>query len=121
MKRCFKVIFMLCLSTFAAGYTYSQTLTKDQLNGRALLAQNCGVCHLQIEIGSKPFGPYLNQATLGGNKAAIHSVIQYGNEKMPGFKYTLNVAQMNAITAYMKTVPVKEAPKKIVDSPNMDD
>ena len=121
MKRCFKVIFLLCLSIFALGYSYSQTLTKDQSNGRALLAQNCGVCHLQIEVGSKSFGPYLNQETLGGNKAAIQSVIQYGNEKMPGFKYTLNVAQMNAIIAYMKTVPIQEAPKRIVDTPNMDD
>ena len=80
-------------------------LNETQAQGRQLLAQACGICHLTPSIGAKTYGPVLNRATAAGNDEAMRIIIANGTERMPAFKYYLKPAEIDAIVAYVKTVP----------------
>jgi mono/diheme cytochrome c family protein len=80
-------------------------LNDQQRAGRQILAQSCGVCHLPTQLNARTFGPRLSQDTAGGNADVIRAVISDGTPRMPGFKHYLDRAQMDAIIAYLKTVP----------------
>lgn len=45
------------------------------------------------------------ESNLGGREDLIATFISNGTERMPGFKYTYNTAQIAAIAAYIKTLP----------------
>jgi mono/diheme cytochrome c family protein len=47
----------------------------------------------------------LSKETLGGQDVALRDFISNGTAKMPGFKYEFKPEQLNAIIAYIKTVP----------------
>jgi len=47
--------------------------------------------------------------TLGGNAEAIGQFISNGTPRMPGFKYTFKPAEIDAIVAYIKTIPAPAA------------
>lgn len=80
-------------------------LNDQQRTGRQLLAQACGVCHLPPVLNSRTFGPRLTKDTAGGNDEIIRAVISDGTPRMPGFKHYLNRVEIDAIIAYVKTVP----------------
>jgi mono/diheme cytochrome c family protein len=80
-------------------------LTDEQRDGRAIFAQSCGVCHLSPVMNAPTYGPRLSQETAGGNADVIRIVIADGTPRMPGFKHYLGLPQINAIIAYLKTVP----------------
>jgi mono/diheme cytochrome c family protein len=84
-------------------------LSETQLLGRQVFAQSCGICHLQPSLGVKTYGPPLNQAAVAGNDEAMRVIIVNGTERMPAFKYYLKPAQIDAIIAYVRTVPVPAA------------
>ena len=42
-------------------------LDAAQKQGRQLLAQSCGVCHLPPALGARTYGPQLSRETAGGN------------------------------------------------------
>jgi mono/diheme cytochrome c family protein len=98
----------LLVALWPAGATAQQAadnLTDQERSGRQLLAQSCGVCHLPPLLNARTFGPRLTKDTAGGNAEVIRAVISDGTPRMPGFKHYLSRAEMDAIIAYMKTVP----------------
>jgi len=80
-------------------------LDATQKQGRQLLAQSCGVCHLPPALGARTYGPQLSRETAGGNDDVIRGIISDGTPRMPGFKHYLGRAEIDAIIAYLKTVP----------------
>jgi mono/diheme cytochrome c family protein len=96
----------------AAPATYAQqtNLNETQLLGRQVFAQSCGICHLQPSLGVKTYGPMLNKAATAGNDEVMRAFIVNGTDRMPGFKYYLKPAEIDAIIAYVRTVPVPDAP-----------
>ena len=85
-------------------------LNETQLLGRRVFAQSCGICHLQPSLGVKTYGPLLNKAAAAGNDEVMRAFIVNGTERMPAFKYYLKPAEIDAIIAYVRTVPVPAAP-----------
>ena len=85
-------------------------LTPAQVRGRIIITQNCNICHLPQNPGSQTYGPLLNKASANGDDALMKTVIQNGLVKMPGWKYTLNDAQINDVIAYIKILPVVAPP-----------
>ena len=81
-------------------------LSETQRLGRQMFAQSCGICHLQPSLGVKTYGPVLNKATAAGNDEVMRAFIVNGSERMPAFKYYLKPAEIDAIIAYVRTVPV---------------
>ena len=96
----------------AAAHAHAQRsdLNETQLLGRQVFAQSCGICHLQPSLGVKTYGPLLNKATAAGNDEVMRAFIVNGTDRMPAFKYYLKPAEIDAIIAYVKTVPVPAAP-----------
>jgi len=100
-------VFILVLA-FAAATAHAQqsTINETQQLGRQVFAQSCGICHLQPSLGVKTYGPVLNKATAAGNDEVMRAFIVNGTDRMPAFKYYLKPAEIDAIIAYVKTVPV---------------
>src|SRR6266852_2138541 len=94
----------------AAAHAQQTDLNETQRLGRQVFAQSCGICHLQPSLGVKTYGPLLNKATAAGNDEVIRAFIVNGTDRMPAFKYYLKPAEIDAIIAYVKTVPVPAAP-----------
>ena len=95
----------------AAAYAQQTDIRETQLSetqrlGRQVFAQSCGICHLQPSLGVKTYGPVLNKAAAGGNDEVMRAFIVNGTDRMPAFKYYLKPAEIDAIIAYVKTVPV---------------
>ena len=80
-------------------------LSETQLLGRQVFAQSCGICHLQPSLGVKTYGPLLNKAAAAGNDEVMRAFIVNGTDRMPAFKHYLKPAEIDAIIAYVKTVP----------------
>jgi mono/diheme cytochrome c family protein len=112
MKRTFPVL--LILLTLGALPAVAQkggaNLTDQQRLGRQILAQSCAVCHLPSGPGAKTYGPALNKSTLPEDDDAIRQTILEGNTRMPGFQYFLQPTQVDAIIAYLRTVPAPARP-----------
>lgn len=107
MKRTVPVL--LLALTFEAqsgiGQKAPQNLTDQQKLGRRFVAQYCAVCHLPSGPGARTYGPSLNRTTLADDDDAMRQTLLEGNTRMPGFKYFLQPAQVDAIIAYLRTVP----------------
>jgi mono/diheme cytochrome c family protein len=82
-----------------------QSLNDKQLLGMRLFNQSCRVCHTKPQMASPLYGPQLSQQSAGGQEAAMHEVISNGTPRMPGFKYHFAPAQIDAIIAYLRTIP----------------
>ena len=80
-------------------------LTDQQRLGRQLLSQSCGVCHLPPARGARTYGPVLHKGTGGGDDQLMRKIIMEGTPRMPAFKYFLQPAEIDAIVAYVRTVP----------------
>jgi mono/diheme cytochrome c family protein len=96
----------------------------QRLLGLRLFNQSCRVCHTKPTLLSGLYGPALSMKTLGGNADAIRAFISNGTARMPGFKYDFTPAQIDAITAYVKTRPITAqaapAPAKANNAPGAD-
>jgi len=110
-KRISRLLAVLAAAAPAA-VAQQADLTDKQLRGRQVFAQSCGVCHLQPSLGVKTYGPVLNKATTAGNDEAMRAFVVNGTERMPAFKYYLKPAEIDAIIAYVRTVPAPVAPSK---------
>ena len=97
------------LLTASAPYAFAQQppdgLNDQQRLGRQVFAQSCGVCHLPPARGARTYGPVLGKTSGGGNDDLVRKVILEGTPRMPGFKYMLQPAQIDAIVAFIRTVP----------------
>jgi len=110
MSRTFTALAALTLAVAVAPLHAQAELPAGELNarqlqGRQVFAQSCGVCHLQPSLGSRTYGPSLNKTSAGGNDAVMRVIIANGSDRMPAFKHYLKPAEIDAIVAYLKTVP----------------
>ena len=85
-------------------------LNDSQKLGQSLFVQSCGVCHLKPQLNSPQFAPTLSRDSASGNEKAMREVIANGTARMPGFKYQFKPEQIDAIVAYLMTVPPPAAP-----------
>jgi mono/diheme cytochrome c family protein len=108
MKRSVPALLLLLAASAPAAYAQQagSNLNETQLLGRQILAQSCGVCHLQPSLNAKTYGPSLNKASAAGNDEVMRAFIVNGTDRMPAFKYYLKPAEIDAIIAYVRTVPV---------------
>ena len=105
MKRGVSTL-LLVLAPTAYAQQAGTDLNETQRLGRQVFAQSCGICHLQPSLGVKTYGPVLNKAAAGGNDEVMRAFIVNGTDRMPAFKYYLKPAEIDAIIAYVRTVPV---------------
>lgn len=102
--------FALIVALLPSGvFAQQDNLNDEQKLGRQVFAQSCGVCHLPPIMNAHTYGPRLSKDTAGGSADVIRAVISDGTPRMPGFKHYLDRAQMDAIIAYLKTVPTPPA------------
>ena len=87
-----------------------QTLDDKQHLGMRLFNQSCRVCHTKPQMVSPLYGPELSQNSLGGQEGVMREVISNGTPRMPGFKYHFEPAQIEAIVAFLKTIPNPPTP-----------
>jgi mono/diheme cytochrome c family protein len=110
MKR--SALLFLCLLTVCAQSAFARQagdgLNEQQRLGRQIVAQSCGVCHLPPARNAKTYGPLLNKGAGGGDDGVVREYILDGTPRMPAFKHFLRPAEIDAIIAYLKTVPVRE-------------
>ena len=88
----------------------AQTLDERQLLGMRLFNQSCRVCHTKPQLTSPLYGPELSQNSAGGQETVMREVISNGTPRMPGFKYQFEPPLIDAIVAYLKTVPAPATP-----------
>jgi mono/diheme cytochrome c family protein len=88
-----------------AAFAAEAQLDEQEKLGRRLFEQSCGVCHTKPTLIAGTYGPELSRVTLGGREDLIATFISNGTERMPGFKYTYNAAEIAALAAYIKTLP----------------
>ena len=85
-------------------------LNDKQLLGMRLFNQSCRVCHTKPQLTSPLYGPALSRQSLGGQEGVMREVISNGTPRMPGFKYHFEPTQIEAIVAYLKTIPTPPTP-----------
>jgi mono/diheme cytochrome c family protein len=85
-----------------------QALDDKQLLGMRLFNQSCRVCHTKPQMVSPLYGPELSQNSLGGQDDVVREVISNGTPRMPGFKHHFERGEIDAIVAYLKTVPAPQ-------------
>ena len=108
MKITFVTLTLAGLVLSQAGLVQAEPITPNstQQTGQRLLAQACGVCHLQASMGAKTYGPMLNKSSAAGNDEVMRVFINNGAEHMPGFQHYLKPAEVDAIISYIRTIPV---------------
>ena len=102
------VLAMLVLWPQAASAQQAVTqasLNDKQLQGMALFNQSCRLCHTKPQLTSPLYGPPLSRQSLGGQDDVMREVISNGTPRMPGFKHHFQPPQIDAIVAYLKTIP----------------
>jgi mono/diheme cytochrome c family protein len=104
------VALVLSLAGASAQGIGDQTLDDKQLLGMRLFNQSCRVCHTRPQMVSPLYGPELSQSSLGGQESVMLEVISNGTPRMPGFKYHFEPAQIEAIVAFLKTIPTPPPP-----------
>jgi mono/diheme cytochrome c family protein len=102
---------LLLLLTWSVGAAAQSdtALNEKELTGMRLFNQSCRVCHAKPLLTAGQYGPVLSKTTLGGDEAALRDFISTGTPRMPGFKLTYTPSQIDAIAAYLKTVPAPPA------------
>jgi mono/diheme cytochrome c family protein len=106
----FLLLAMSPLVSSAQPTSGDQALDDSQLLGMRLFNQSCRVCHTKPQMVSPLYGPELSRSSLGGQETVMREVISNGTPRMPGFKYHFEPAQIDAIVAYLKTIPTPPAP-----------
>src|SRR5262249_55452836 len=86
-----------------------QALNASEQLGRRLFVQSCSVCHSNVQRTTPLYGPALSKVSLGGQDDVMREVIANGTPRMPGFKHHFERAEIDAIVAYLKTVPAPPA------------
>ncbi len=81
-------------------------LNAEQREGWLLTLQHCALCHTRTNLhSSTTIGPILSRDSAGGRDDVLRQVIADGTPNMPGFKHQFEPTQIDAIVAYLKTVP----------------
>jgi mono/diheme cytochrome c family protein len=96
-------------AAIAQPFPAADTLTPQEVRGRNLFNQSCMVCHVKLQITSPAkYGPDLSQNSLSGQDAVMRDVISNGTPNMPAFKYHFEPDHIDAVIAYLKTLPAPE-------------
>jgi mono/diheme cytochrome c family protein len=109
--KCIRWVFLIFLGIVPLGARAQQQantdkpLTDTQKLGQRIFEQRCGICHAPARGAFVMYGPFLYKNLINGNEEAIKEMIRTGTSKMPGFKYGLQPAEIDAIVEYLKTVP----------------
>jgi mono/diheme cytochrome c family protein len=82
---------------------------QQQRLGMRLFNQSCRVCHTKPQLNSPRYGPALSMNSLGGKAELMREVVSNGTPRMPGFRYYFKPAEIDAIIAYLKTIPAPAA------------
>jgi mono/diheme cytochrome c family protein len=88
-------------------------LSQTERTGKRLFLQRCSLCHLGMPTKYQTYAPVLHNeiiADLGDD--AVKEKIRDGSVAMPGFKYTLNEGDIDAIIAYLKRVKKEDVTHK---------
>lgn len=93
------------LGAFAQPAATPASLNDKELLGMRLFNQSCRVCHTKPQLSSPVYAPTLSRQSLGGQDDVMREVIGNGTPRMPGFKLHFQPAQIDAIVAYLKTIP----------------
>ena len=101
MKRSAAIAFLALIPLGAAADAQSP----QELEGLRHFNQSCRVCHAKPQLSSPQYAPVLSRVSLGGNDEALRAFIANGSPKMPGFRYHFKPAEIDAIVAYLKTLP----------------
>lgn len=117
MKHRVSTLALVLAAGGPAAHAQQNDLNGMQLLGRQVFAQSCGICHLQPSLGAKTYGPPLNKATAAGNDDVARAFIVNGTDRMPSFKHYLKPAEIDAVIAYLRTVPVPAAPAPAAQKP----
>jgi len=111
-RRAWIVVFGLVLCPAAATAQSANDGTDQTRLGMRLFNQSCRVCHTKPQLSSPQYAPVLSMNTLGGKADAMHETIANGTPRMPGFKYHFKPVEIDAIVAYIKTIPAPaDAPR----------
>ena len=103
------VLWPIAAAAQPAGGNNDQTML-----GMRLFNQSCRVCHTKPQLVSPQYAPVLSMNTLGGKADVMREVIGNGTPRMPGFKYHFKPAEIDAIVAYIKTIPApSDAPPPV--------
>jgi mono/diheme cytochrome c family protein len=107
MKSSVPALLLALAASMPAAYAQPAggELNPQQTNGRQVFAQSCGICHLAPSLNAKTYGPPLNKTSAAGNDEVMRAFIVNGTDRMPAFKYYLKPAEIDAIIAYVRTVP----------------
>lgn len=97
------LLLLLALASSAASAQGS--LSERQVLGMRLYNQSCRVCHTKPQLTSQQYAPVLSRVSMNGDDEALRKQIAEGSPKMPGFKYHFKPADIDAIVAYLKTLP----------------
>jgi mono/diheme cytochrome c family protein len=87
-------------------------LSEEVETGRALWLQKCAYCHDGVgQPTYKTVGTWIGAETVTTlGEDVVRVFISNGTPRMPGFSYALDEKQMNALIAYLKTVPSDQKP-----------
>src|SRR5262249_18421334 len=88
----------------------SAPLNDQQLLGMRLFNQSCRVCHAKPQMTSPLYGPEQAQNSAGGQASVMRENISKGTPRIPGLQNHSKPAQIEAIVAYLKTIPTPPAP-----------
>jgi mono/diheme cytochrome c family protein len=100
------VVLLFASAQLAFAQQVRDDLTDQQRKGRQVMSQSCGVCHLPPARNARTYGPLLSKASSGGDDTKMRQYILEGTPRMPAFKYFLQPTDVDAIIAYVRTVPV---------------
>jgi mono/diheme cytochrome c family protein len=104
-------VLLLCsivsLAAFAQSTDPHLLPDKERLGWR-LYEQSCSICHTKPNLVLGQFGPSLSRESLGGKPELVREVIANGTPRMPGFKYHFAPAEIDAIIAYLQTLPLAD-------------
>jgi mono/diheme cytochrome c family protein len=109
MKR-LRWVLLIFLAIFPLAARAQQANTEKPLNdvqklGQRVFQQRCGICHAPARAGFQMYGPFLYKDLVNGSEDPIKEIIRSGSNKMPGFKFSLQASEIDAIVEYLKTVP----------------
>jgi cbb3-type cytochrome c oxidase subunit III len=100
-------------SNFVIPLPSSRWLSPAQLAGKKMFLQRCSACHLPGTPIGEPYGPFLDGKLVASRgEAAVRELIMQGSVRMPGFQYTLKLADIDNIIAYVKTLVYDPVAKK---------
>jgi mono/diheme cytochrome c family protein len=107
--------FLLCFAIWpcaasAQSGTGGANLSDVELLGMRLFNQHCRVCHTKPQLSSPQYGPVLSRNSLNGQEGVMREVVSNGTPRMPGFKFNFEPAEIDAIVAYIKTIPAPAPP-----------